>query len=378
MSEPRTAIWVPDREQLLLLRAALWNGERGFAAWREWRRTNPDIDELEKGSYRLLPLVYRNLGPLLAEDPDAGRLKGVYRRSWAENQLVLKTGRRAIEALHGAGLEVLALKGGALLSSAYRDIGARPMSDLDLAVRAERIEVAVEALEAAGFAAERGNPLPILAVHHSLGFFDDEEREIDLHRGLQWRAGIDEDLWRQAVPVEVGGAAVLTLCPPDQLLHVCVHGAGWNPIQPIRWVADAFKVLEAAGADFDWARLVAMGTRGRLHPAAGRCPLIPGRGARAGDPGRGARRAGRRPRLQRGAACTRGAGTTAVLAPLDGDAVVVLGAAPGPGGPRRDQDQPCRIGPLPAGLLGPRPAHPSPRPRGRATCAAPGLSGPRG
>jgi putative nucleotidyltransferase-like protein len=268
----RAAIWEPSLRELLLLRACLWEGERGLDAWREWRRGTGDVETIEAGSHRLLPLAYSNLGPLPAGDPDAERLKGAYRRSWAVNQLGLRIGRRAIDALHAAGLEVLALKGAALIGSAYRDAGARPVGDVDLAVRPRRVGEAVRALREAGFTPVEEDPVRLLAVRHSLAFRDPDGQEVDLHRGLQWRAGLDEDLWREAVEAEVAGARVLTLCPADQLLHVCVHGAPWNPVQPIRWAADAFKVLEAAGSELDWDRLVAMAAKGRLalplHDAA--------------------------------------------------------------------------------------------------------------
>jgi hypothetical protein len=263
--ERSRAIWEPTAEQRALLRAGLWQGERGLGAWREWRRRNPDIDAVDTSTHRLLPLVYRNLGPLLRGEPDAGRLKGIYRHCWAGNQLALKVGRRAIDRLLAAGLDVLVLKGGALIGSAYRDVGARPLgNDIDVAVRPESIGDAVATLEAASFEPAEPEPLRVLDVHHSLGFFDSEDHEIDLHRGMLWRTGLDEEFWRKAVPAEVGGARVLILCPSDQLLHVCVHGAGWNPVQPFRWVADSFKVLDAAGGELDWDRLVAMATRGHL------------------------------------------------------------------------------------------------------------------
>jgi len=57
---------------------------------------------------------------------------------------------------------------------------------------------------------------------------------------------------------------VRVLDPADQLLHVCAHGAAWNPIHPLRWAADAFKVIEVAGERLDWERLVEMARRGRL------------------------------------------------------------------------------------------------------------------
>jgi hypothetical protein len=265
LSRPsRSAIWRPTPQELLLLRAGLWQGEAGLAAWREWRRGAPDIDSLEPGSHRLLPLVYRNLGPLLADDPDARRLKSVYRRSWMVNQLGLKIGRRAIEALQAAGLETLVLKGGALIASAYRDAGARPMGDLDVAVRPDRVAEATQALRSAAFTPAEEDPERALAVRHSLAFKDENGQEVDLHRSMLWRPGLDEDFWRGSVELDVAGTQTRGLCPADQLLHVCVHGAAWNPVQPIRWAADSYKVLEAADDRFDWDRLVSMAVRGRL------------------------------------------------------------------------------------------------------------------
>lgn len=259
-----TAVWLPSSRQTLLLQASLWGGQRAHDAWGAWRRAEPDLDAIEPGSYRLLPLAYRNLGPALATDPDAGRLKGIYRRSWAANQFALRVGRRAIDALQAAGLEVLALKGAALIGSAYEDPGVRPMGDVDLAVPPEQIGDAVRALRAAGLTASDEEPERALAVRHSLTFCDPGGHEVDLHRGTLWRPGLDEEFWRGSIAAKVAEARVRILNPADQLLHVCTHGAAWNPVHPVRWVADAFKILEAAGNRFDWDRLVAMAERGHL------------------------------------------------------------------------------------------------------------------
>ncbi len=264
MSREQAAVWLPSSQQVLLLQASLWKNERALGSWAEWHRQEPHLDTVEQGSYRLLPLLYRNLGPRLADSPDAARLKGIYRHSWAANQLGLQAGRRAIDALQGAGLEVLALKGAALIDSAYQDPGARPMGDVDLAVGHDRIGEAVRALLGASLTAIEDDPERLLAVRHSLAFCGPDGQEIDLHRGMLWRPGLDEEFWRGSIEGEIGGARVRILNPADQLLHVCAHGAAWNPVHPVRWAADAFKVIETAGPGLDWQRLVTMARRGRL------------------------------------------------------------------------------------------------------------------
>lgn len=263
MSRGRAA-WLPSPQQALLLRACLWKGERALAAWTEWRRGEAGLGTVEPGSRRLLPLLYRNLGPELAGDRGAAGLKDAYRESWVANQLALRAGARAIGALREAGLEVLALKGAALIGPAYGDLGARPVGDVDLAIGPERVGEAVRALRRAGLEATAEEPERLLAVRHSLAFTDRDGWEIDLHRGMLWRAGLDEEFWRASVEAEVAGTPARILSPADQLLHVCAHGAAWNPVHPLRWAADAFKLIEVAGEGLDWERLVGMARRGGL------------------------------------------------------------------------------------------------------------------
>jgi hypothetical protein len=98
---------------------------------------------------------------------------------------------------------------------------------------------------------------------------------------MLWRPGLDEEFWRRSEAREVAGARVRILDRADQLLHVCAHGAAWNPVHPLRWAADAFRILDApetrevatdpdcrvpgvAEASVDWDRLIAMAKLGRL------------------------------------------------------------------------------------------------------------------
>ena len=66
----RSGCW-PSLQQLLLLRAALWQGAAALAAWSEWA-DSADLDRIDNGSQRLLPLVYANLHALGLEHPHDG------------------------------------------------------------------------------------------------------------------------------------------------------------------------------------------------------------------------------------------------------------------------------------------------------------------
>jgi hypothetical protein len=162
-------------------------------------------------------------------------------------------------------IETIALKGAALSSLYYRDWGARQMSDFDLLVPTHKAREAINALIALGWKPQTTRPERALAVRHSTDFSDSSGRSLDLHWHLVWeccREDDDADFWLSAMRFRLGDETTLALCPADQLLHVCAHGAMWNPNPPFRWAADAMMIINSA--DVDWNRLLAQTERRRL------------------------------------------------------------------------------------------------------------------
>lgn len=258
----------PTAEQLLVLHAALDQPQSALRAWRQWRAA-VEFDDVDHGSTRLLPLVYRNLGAEAFDPQVAGRLKGLYRRAWSQNQLNFKRAAAAIAALEGAGIETLVIKGASLAVLSYGDIGARPMDDADVLVPYARAAEAIAALRAAGWTPERDDPLAWTEVHHSLGFAGPGGGNVDLHWFSLWQPARDEELWRASMPFELAGVATRAPCAADQLLLACVHGTPWSPLPPFRWIADAILTVRAAGGGLDWERVGAEAERRRLTVASG-------------------------------------------------------------------------------------------------------------
>ncbi|HXR30493.1 MAG TPA: nucleotidyltransferase family protein [Solirubrobacterales bacterium] len=258
----------PTAEQLLVLHAALDEPASALVAWRRWRESVA-LDDADHGSTRLLPLVYRNLGPDAFDAEAAGRLKSLYRRSWRDNQLLFKRGAEAIGRLEGAGIETLVTKGASLALLSYGDVGARPMDDVDVLVPLTHSRDAIEVLIAAGWRAGHEDPLAWTAVHHSLGFAGPHGGHLDLHWFALWQPACDRELWRASAPLELAGTITRAPCPADQLLLACVHGAPWSPLPPFRWIADALATIRGAGEELEWERLASEAERRRLSVAAG-------------------------------------------------------------------------------------------------------------
>jgi len=261
---PAGANYWPTAEQQLILCAALARDPAAGEAWSELRR-RLDFDRLDPASSRLLPLVHRNLQRLDIDDPILDRCAGLHRYHWSRNQMLFHRGATALDALRAAGVDSMLLKGAALVSAYYGDPGLRAMEDLDVWVPAGAVGRAAAALEACGWRPRYRLTPAFLRVKHAAPFGDGGGHQLDLH----WHVfeeccapGDDDDLREASVEIEFLGRPTRVLCPADQLLHACVHGARWAPVAAIRWIADAVTILRKG--DVDWCRVVEQATRRRF------------------------------------------------------------------------------------------------------------------
>ena len=256
---PATGGCWPTADQVLLLRAGLFEREAALEAWTRWRATN-NLDTADRGSIRLFPLVYRNLGPDAFGEQDRSLLKGAYRATWFRNQVIIGRAAAAVRELHEAGIRTMLLKGVALAVSHYHDPGIRPMDDIDVLVPAHDHTRALGVLERAGWSP---GPEPDGPSPHATSLHGGDGLSIDLHRFALAPPAADEGFWSASVEIELLGVPTRTLCAADQLLHVILHGARWNRIPPVRWLADAAMIERSSGPELDWERVVAEAIRRR-------------------------------------------------------------------------------------------------------------------
>lgn len=261
---PRRGRYWPTPAQLQLLRAALLDGEPAQSAWRNWRAA-VDLDRLDAGSERLLPLLIHNLKRLGVEEPDLGRYGGILQYTFVANRRRVARLTPVLRALDEAGIPAMLLKGLGLAVHHYAHLGLRPMADTDLLVPVADLARAMSILDAHGW---RGTSMPPdVGLRHALQCVAADGQQLDLHWRFMWELSGDDRadaVWTRAAPGAVDGAPVRVLAADDMLLHVVVHGARWNTVPPVRWVADAVTVLTAAGASFPWGRLVESARAGGL------------------------------------------------------------------------------------------------------------------
>lgn len=262
----------PTPFQEVLLRAALLDGAAAREAWEKWKSA-VDIEDLDPGSTQLLPLLYRNLKRMGVSHPQMERFKGVYRVTWYKNQMLFRDGATVARCLEQAGIRTLLLKGAALIVECYHEHGLRAMADFDILVPFREALAAIELLKKHNWVPEFDFSDRVLKSfvrsRHSLGFTSPSGNSLDLHwHVLQdyCREDDDRDFWEGSHPSRVHGIPTRILGPADQLLHVCLHGAIWNPVPTLRWIADSVMILNTFPQP-DWNRLVSL-SRQRCRTAA--------------------------------------------------------------------------------------------------------------
>lgn len=274
--------WRPTAEQNLLLQALLHpDDDRAAAAIRGWQSC-VDIETLDFGSYRLLPLLWKRIGSQGWDLPERDLIKGVYRRTWYANHLQLSRLAEITKRLQEVNCASIWLKGAALIVQCYDDLGVRPMDDVDLLVQPGQARIAINSIVDAGWnpsptpltVSRTSNPRNLalwiqssrprsmfdeayFSARHGHGFSKENACNLDLHWRLMQefeKPLLEENCWSDPDRGKWRNAEILLPNPVCHLLFLLLHGCRWNPTPAIRWVADAMTLIRSQGERLDWVR----------------------------------------------------------------------------------------------------------------------------
>ncbi len=263
MNMNQKSCW-PTNKQLLLLRAALFKGDIGLKSWQKWKEE--DLDLIDAGSLRLIPLLYQNLLNHNVKDPILSRYKGVYRHYWARNRLLIASIIPIIQALNKEGIEVLIFKGLGLILSLELDAALRPMDDIDILIKPEDFSKALSIIKKLGWKPKDGIDYKLHEFTNEVSFRNDKGKFIDvhLHSLMYCKWGIHEnEFWKRSKVKNLNGVSVRVIDDTDNLIHIIVHGLGWNSISPIRWISDSMLIFENTSHNIEWDYLIEQSKR--LH-----------------------------------------------------------------------------------------------------------------
>jgi hypothetical protein len=252
----------PTPVQEHLLKASLFNSKDAIKEWELWQ-ANTELNQMDAGSIRLLPLLYFNLKQQGINDVKVDKLKPYYVTTWTQNRFRFNALIDIIERLKKRGISPLVLKGAPLIEYAYQgDLGLRPMDDIDVMVETSKLHVAEEELQNNGWIPSEGLPTHIQGTKHSAAFLKDKAVCLDLH----WRPFMEfpltqnpqGTLWPDAQKINIDGLSILAPSKEITLLSLLIHGARWNPTPSIRWCADAYLLINYNIDAIRWDKILAM------------------------------------------------------------------------------------------------------------------------
>jgi hypothetical protein len=211
---------------------------------------------MEEGSYFLLPSLYRRLSELGIDDAELARLKGVYKRTWYRNQLLLDELQRPLAELRERGVPLLAFGPLALATGWYGELGIRWIPYAEVMTQKDQVGSVEAALTRMGFRragasrrhaleptpyANDGGQVLVVAGAPPLDLLVPGELE---------RA--EAELWQRAVDGSVGEESLGRLDPTDEFLLACLAGAKPSGRATPVWVVDALTLLPHV----DWPQLL--------------------------------------------------------------------------------------------------------------------------
>jgi hypothetical protein len=268
---------LPGKQDTLLLRAALLTGRPALDAFSKWRKTL-DLNALDFGSQRVLPLLVNNLRTHGVDDPIMKRFRGVGRFAWYLNQVLIAVVRPVLNELNRSNTSFVLLKGIAFVASIPDQLPMRAMTDIDLLVHREDANSAMEILGKTGWRPYYGRAefvsQELIDRVINCDFQSGPHGHLDLHWHVNERnrwAKADAALWDRRIPVQLAGVQCYAPCLEDQVLRAFVHGVMWNGVGTIRWVTDSAIILRYANKNFDWFYFLAQCQARRVTLQARNC-----------------------------------------------------------------------------------------------------------
>ncbi|MDB4264922.1 nucleotidyltransferase family protein [bacterium] len=202
--------------------------------------------------------LYRNLlkaGLLDTLNPALKqRLYTTYYLTIRHNLKLIHALNEILKPLMQKQVQVILMQGISLLQQVYRDIGLRPMNDIDLWVLPNQYTDLVDCLVSLGFeknviyADTYRKGEVVLDIHtHILGGDRIQSRDllIDLNQ---------EEIFQDARPINIENTAALGLNSSDQFLYLSLHAMKHN-LERLIWLVD-IKSLVAEWDPSDWTALV--------------------------------------------------------------------------------------------------------------------------
>lgn len=182
-------------------------------------------------------------------------LRNAYVRTSAVNEHILAFLEELGDVLEQRGVPVIVLKGTALLNTVYRDIGLRPMDDIDVMIQTRHKDDICKILTGMGFIRDRvytnSFQRGVITIDLHTDFISSER----IHSRKDTMTIREDDIWRNAVPFN-GSSVLYRLSPYDTLIALSFHLLK-HRFNRLIWLVDIATFMTSHTAEVEWRELTA-------------------------------------------------------------------------------------------------------------------------
>lgn len=248
-----------------LLYQAVFGPERTLeAAYKSWRASIDLSQDIPQASFELLPHLYKRLYACGLIDDFSPRLKGAYKRAWAEAKLRENELQEITTRFEHANVPLL-LDGRQRISvTCYEDSALCPARSYNFATKAEHISQAVDIFCDLGWRPPYWPRRLDLEQTDEIVLKSSDWREI----ALRWRilpeavnSKLESSLWERCYNLKTCETSILVQPIEDAVFCALIRGNAWS-VHPETWIADILRLTTAHSGSID---LTAVANRAKAY-----------------------------------------------------------------------------------------------------------------
>lgn len=258
----------PNKEEELFLKLVLSSNEDFPKLWEFWKKA-VIFNNIDYAILKLVPILYLRLKELNIQDNLLGRIGGIYKYAWYNNQFVINSTKNTVSLLNKENIPAILLKGVPLIENVYKNRGARHLGDLDVLVDPNSIKKVIKIMidngwnyvDSSIFYKNRfTEPLLKNKIDKEVTFINDKSVQIDVHWSLfsflfkenrEHPMSYNEVL-EYSIDCEIDGVKYKMPCMEDMIIHVIVHGSERNDHRPLRWVIDVVSIVRSEKINWEF------------------------------------------------------------------------------------------------------------------------------
>lgn len=226
-----------SKEQLFILKCArVFNEDKDSSAVLSLILSNLNWDFILgfSQSHGISPLLYKYLHSCGAKNmiPEQvyEKFRNYYFHTFSKNTRAFDVMGKLLNQFYLEGIDSILLKGSVLAELVYRDIGLRPMDDIDILVQESKLRDVENLMLENDYKAVHVVKSQFIGKseprHHLPQFIRDNnifEIHWHLHNSNPGYEISMDDMWKRALQVQINNVNAKILRFEDMLMHLCVH-----------------------------------------------------------------------------------------------------------------------------------------------------------